>query len=332
MEDKLIYIVINEILKEHDINAFWEEPNIPEIDGFLKLDYKGYAQRFNVKVKKELRNFQLNHIINLAENYYPFLVIAETLFPKIKNALIENGIAYIDLNGNMNIVTENILLKVDGKRQKHLQKEKYGRAFTKAGLKVILIFLFNENEINDTYREIAKNAGIAIGNVKLILDGLIEEGFALRKNEKELKLTNKEDLLQRWVTAYTEKLKPTLHIGNFKFANPEDFLRWKELNIDMTQTFWGGETAGNIYTDYLHPEVLTLYTIEKKTDLIKNYRLIPDPKGNVTIFEKFWKDNQDNTNVVPPIIAYADLLATGNRRCIETAQKIYEQHIENTLQ
>jgi hypothetical protein len=36
-------------------------------------------------------------------------------------------------------------------------------------------------------------------------------------------------------------------------------------------------------------------------------------------------------NLVPPLIAYADLLATGKKRCIETAQKIYEQYIEDTL-
>ena len=98
---------------------------------------------------------------------------------------MEHGIAYIEINGNINIETENFLLKVEGKRKKHLQQEKYGRAFTKAGLKVILLFLTNENEINDTYRAIARNAGIAIGNVKLIYEGLIEEGFALKINEKK---------------------------------------------------------------------------------------------------------------------------------------------------
>jgi len=331
MEERLIYTVINELLKEHNINALWETVNTREIDGVLTINYKGHTQKFNVEIKKELRNFQLDQIFKLAENYFPLLVIAETLFPNIKDVLREHGIAYLDLNGNMNIETENFLLKVDGKHQKHLYPEKFGRAFTKAGLKAILVFLLNEDKINDTYREIAKNTGIAIGNIKLILEGLIEEGFALKKNEKELKLTNKKDLIQKWITAYEEKLKRTLHIGNFKFTNTDDFKKWKELNIDKTQTFWGGEAAGNIYTGYLEPEILTLYTTEKKIDLIKNYRLIPDPKGNVIIFEKFWKYGQDNANVVPPIIAYADLMATGDRRCIETAQKIYEQHIENTV-
>ena len=331
MKDNLIYTVINEILKEHKIDAFWEKPFIPEIDGALNLDYNGYKQKFYVDIKKELREFQLLKIFNLAEEYAPFMVIAENLFPKIKDALVEHRIAYIEMNGNINIETENILLKVEGKRKKYLQPEKYGRAFTKAGLKVILLFLTNENNINDTYREIAKNAGIAIGNIKLIHEGLIEQGYALKLNEKERKLTNKKELLQKWVTAYIEKLKPTIYIGNFRFNNPNGFLKWKDLNLEKTLTQWGGEGAGNIYTDYLHPEVLTLYTNEKKTDIIKEYRLLPDPDGNVIVYEKFWKDKQPFTNVVPPIIAYADLLATGNRRCIETAQKIYEQLIDNTL-
>ena len=101
------------------------------------------------------------------------------------------------------------------------------------------------------------------------------------------------------------------------------------LNINLTQ--WGGEPAGDVYTKFLQPEILTLYTNEKKADLIKNYRLIPDPEGNVLVYQKFWKEMDPETSVVPPVIAYADLLATGRKRCIETAQKIYEQHIENTL-
>jgi hypothetical protein len=331
MEDNLIYTAINEILKEHKINALWKKPIIPDIDGVLSIDYGGHNKKFFVEIKKDLREFQLPQIFKLANEHKPFLVIAENLYPKIKEALIEHGIAYIEMNGNINIETENFLIKIEGRRNKYLRPEKFGRAFTKAGLKAIFLFLTNENEINDTYRDIARNAEIAIGNLKLILEGLIEEGYALRVNEKELKLTNRKELLQKWVTAYTEKLKPTLYIGNFRFNNPNDFIKWKDLNLEKTRTQWGGEGAGNIYTDFLQPEVLTLYTNEKKANLIKEYRLLPDTDGNVIVYEKFWKDKNPVKNIVPPIVAYADLLATGNRRCIETAQKIYEQLIENTL-
>ena len=332
MEDRLIFTVTEEILKEHNINALWKETAKKDIDGILTITYRGNAQKFYVEVKKEIRNYQLDQIFNLAETYFPLLVIAETIFPNIKNLLKEHKIGYIDLNGNMNIEVDNFLLKVEGNHKKYLHPEKHGRAFTKAGLKTILLFLLNEEKINDTYRAIAKDTGIAIGNVKLILDGLIEEGFVLRKNDKELKLTNKKDLLQKWITGYNEKLKPTLLLGNFKFMKAEDFNKWKELKIDRNNTCWGGEAAGNIYTGYLLPQTLTLYTNEKKLELMKNYRLVPDNKGNITVLERFWRFGQENNNVVPPIIAYADLLETNDRRCIETAQKIYEQHLKNTIE
>ncbi len=331
MKDKLIYAAINEILMDYKINANWEKTANNEIDGTLNIDYKGHNEKFYVEIKKELREFQLNRIFELADKYKPFLVIAENLFPKIKNALTGHEIAYIEANGTINIETRNILLKVEGKNKKYIQPEKQGRAFTKAGLKAIYLFLTNENNINDTYRELANNANIAIGNVKLIREGLIEEKFALWQNDKELKLTNKKELLQKWITAYNEKLKPALYMGKFRFNNEEDFIQWKNLNLDKTRTQWGGEAAGNIYTNYLQPELLTLYTNENKANLIKEYKLLPKPDGNVIAYEKFWNDKPPFKNVVPPLVAYADLLATGNRRCIETAQKIYEQFIDNTL-
>ena len=41
---------------------------------------------------------------------------------------------------------------------------------------------------------------------------------------------------------------------------------------------------------------------------------------NITIF------NQEvNDNTVPPLLIYTDLMNTGDHRCIETAQKIYNE-------
>jgi len=332
MKDRLIYTVTEEILKEHNIDAIWTEPVTKGIDGTLTINYKGITQKFYVEIKKELRNYQLDKIFHQAETYFPLLVLAETIFPNIRNLLKEHKIGYIDLNGNINIEGDNFLLRIETNNKKYLHREKRGRAFTKAGLKTILLFLFNEEKINGTYREIAKNTGPAVGNVKLVLDGLIEEGFVLRKNDKELKLTNKKDLLLKWITGYKEKLKPNLFLGNFKFMKAEDFDKWKELKIDGEYTCWGGEAAGNIYTGYLLPQTLTLYTNEKKLDLMKKHRLVPDDNGNIKVFERFWRFGPENKDVVPPIIAYADLLETNDRRCIETANKIYEQYLKNTIE
>src|SRR5690606_11319598 len=111
----------------------------------------------------------------------------------------------------------------------------------------------------------------------------------------------------------------------------DDFYNWKGIPLRNSKTYWGGEPAGALFTNYLRPEELTLYTAEERTDLIKNYRLVPDLNGNVKVYKKFWKYDEVNDNTVHPLLAYADLITKGDRRCTETAQKIYDEYLQNKL-
>ena len=62
---------------------------------------------------------------------------------------------------------------------------------------------------------------------------------------------------------------------------------------------------------------------------MKNYLLVPDNNGNVKVFKKFWENDEVNNNVVHPLLAYADLINKGDRRCTKTAQKIYDEYLQN---
>ncbi|MEQ9582509.1 MAG: type IV toxin-antitoxin system AbiEi family antitoxin, partial [Arenibacter sp.] len=68
---------------------------------------------------------------------------------------------------------------------------------------------------------------------------------------------------------------------------------------------------------------------EPRNKLMKNYRLVPDEGGNVKIYEKFWKDNTEEKEAVHPLLAYADLIMKGDRRCTETAEKIYNEYLQD---
>src|SRR5690606_33769361 len=129
------------------------------------------------------------------------------------------------------------------------------------------------------------------------------------------RMEHKKKLLGKWIMAYEKQLKPNLAIGTYRFVDNDNFINWKDIKLKQGQTFWGGEPAGDIYTDYLRPEELTLYTTEPRNELMKNYRLVPDELGNVKIYEKFWKENIMETNVVNPLLTYADLIMKGDRRC-----------------
>lgn len=60
----------------------------------------------------------------------------------------------------------------------------------------------------------------------------------------------------------------------------------------------------------------------------------PPPQRYVEVRRPFWGarlNEQARPDMVPLVLVYADLLATNDGRCIETAQKIYEDHLARLL-
>jgi hypothetical protein len=62
--------------------------------------------------------------------------------------------------------------------------------------------------------------------------------------------------------------------------------------------------------------------------VLKN-RLRKAEQGNVEILTLYWNFKYElaDRDIVPPILVYADLMATGDHRNIETAAIIYEKYI-----
>ena len=199
----------------------------------------------------------------------------------------------------------------------------------KTGLKTVFHFLIDNELVNHAYREIAEKTDVALGNVKYVMDGLRENGYLVKLDKKRFKLINKKVLLEKWIDGYAIRLKPTLIIDRYRFLNENDFQNWKNIKLRTGATVWGGEPGGDILTNYLKPEVLTMYTGETRKELMINYRLIPDQEGNVVAYKKFWKKEDNNLNVAPPLLVYVDLMINGDRRSVETAQKIYNERIED---
>lgn len=85
---------------------------------------------------------------------------------------------------------------------------------------------------------------------------------------------------------------------------------------------WGGETAAEVYTGFLRPEINTVYTWADRETAMKTLHLMPDPTGKVLLFEAFWKKPKEHTGLAPIKIVYADLMGTGDSRNIETAERL----------
>jgi hypothetical protein len=167
---------------------------------------------------------------------------------------------------------------------------------------------------------------VALGTVDWIMKELKELGFLLDMGKRGLRLLQKEKLLQRWVTAYPEQLRPKLTLGRFRGEHEW----WRQTKLDPLKVQWGGEVAAEKLTQYLQPQIITIYTMPQQLNqLLAENRLRKDETGDVEILRRFWKPPEmwQYEDLVHPILIYADLLATGNERNIETAKIIYDKHI-----
>ena len=152
----------------------------------------------------------------------------------------------------------------------------------------------------------------------------LEAGVPSVNLERVLRQT--QDKLSDTVTAYPEQLRPKLTLGRFRGEHGW----WQRKTFDVFKGQWGGEVAAAKLTQYLQLQIITIYAASQELDqlLIKN-RLKRDQTGDVEILKRFWKPPEiwKYEDLVHPILIYADLLATGNERIIETAKMIYDQHI-----
>lgn len=257
----------------------------------------------------------------------PLLVIARHVNREMAEELRKDGLEFIDTAGNAYIDQPPIYIFIKGNKPPMIGGAPTPtRAFRAAGLRVIYGFLCINGLENKTFREIASFAGVALGTVDWVMKELKVLGFLLDRGKAGLKLIRKEALLQRWVIAYPEQLRPKQFLGRYRGQQGW----WQQKKLDPPKAQWGGEVAATRLTQYLKPELITIYTTAHDLNkfLLKN-RLKKDLKGDVEILERFWHlpQIQPDEDFVHPVLVYADLLATENQRNLETARIIYEQHI-----
>jgi hypothetical protein len=207
-----------------------------------------------------------------------------------------------------------------------------GRAFQPTGLQVLFTLLCNPEAVNLPYRELATMAGVAHGTVGWVMPDLQQLGFVRDRNGKRgtRRLFDGERLLAQWADAYARQLRPRTLIGRYYVPKLEG---WRAWPLAQHGALWGGEPAAAILTDYLRPGALTIYAEQLPAVLAARQKFLNEPApGQTAIVEvrkRFWTFPGDalHPGVVPPVLVYADLLATGDARCIDTAKLVYDGYV-----
>jgi hypothetical protein len=330
-EREVINTALENLEKKTGVIGIFRDYDDKTVDGKVELAFRNNKYKFLVEVKKEVRPQQLAQLTYQQQKLKKrIMLIAENIFPTAKKELRDLEIPYLETNGNVHVKLNNNLIWVELQKPRKIREEKT-RAFTPTGLQVIFEIFQNPKLINQTQREIAEKTKVGLGQINNVLNGLKNEGYLIQKNKNQLVLRRREKLFEKWAITYNLRLRPKIKIGNFRFVKAADFQNWNEIELKRGLTYWGREPAGNILTDYLHPQILTIYTLEPQKELIKNYKIVPVENGNIEVLKKFWKTEWNNHLTAPVELIYADLINTNDKRNQETALKIYEKQIKNKL-
>lgn len=335
-EKEILQLAVKALKENTNLQAEIEQEDIrhPDQGGradfLLRITMNQQELHYYAEVKPNITNITLAqtviHIVNEAQ-IGEILLVTNHVTAQMADRLRQENIQFIDTAGNAYINHPPLYIFIKGHRlADELRPVPVKRAFKPTGLKIIFAFLCNPGLENKPYREIAAAANVALGTVGWIMRDLKEKGYMITRGKRGNKLIKKENLFERWVIEYPEKLRPKLILG--RYQRTAGWWEQEKLNPEIAQ--WGGELAAAKITQFLKPEFATIYIEHKQLNnfLIEN-RLKKDLKGDTEILERFWRltEQMRNEDTVHPLLVYADLIATDYQRNIETAKMIYEQHI-----
>jgi hypothetical protein len=306
----------------------------------VEIEANGQRYPYLAEIKRVDRFATLRDIkaqYALHEQGEQALLIAPRITTETAEKCREIDLQFIDATGNAYLHGPGLYVLVKGQRpiegeEFQLTAQEGKRAGTATHLRVVFGLLCKPELLNAPYRNIVQAAGVALGTIGWVFFDLNGRGItAGGKGKGDRVMLERQKLIQEWVTNYPIKLRPKLNPRRFR-APKADW--WKDVDITRYGAQWGAEPAAEKLTGYLRPHAITIYLHKQQgqknlTKLVAESRLRPDVKGDIEILDAFWdfQDEGPMPETVPPLLAYADLIATLDPRNLEAAKLIHDQYL-----
>jgi hypothetical protein len=337
MEPHILDAVIA-ALRNQGIYAEITERDVPlhaparRADAVARIGLDGHVVEYLIEAKRRLTPAMLGATLAQleqikAQDTRPQILVTDYITPPLAERLKETKTQFADTAGNAYLRLPGLLIWVTGKKPfEDVIADRAPRAFQPTGIKLLFGLMCLPELAAAPYREIAEKTKTALGTINWVMRDLRDMGY-LNVARRNRRLNTTKRMLDEWALAYARTLRPKLLIGRYR---AQTFADWQQWPLEKHEALWGGEPAGALLTQYLKPGVLTIYAKQVPGRLVLDRKLTTvidrnTDDGVVEFRERFWEFDvrADIPLVVPPALVYADLLATGDARCIETAKLVY---------
>ncbi len=284
------------------------------------VEIKTALSRIHDSIINDTKKFMNNNCV-IATNY---------LTEKAAQKLRENNICYLDTAGNAYINFPGIYIfqKSDNEPIVNvLPKKTFGDLFNPSSTKIVFHVLSTPQVETASYRALASIAGVGVASAKRTIDTLKEQHFIIDAGKHGISLHHKKQLLDKWVESYNYNLRRKVYFGHYKYATNNT-----AITLNDTEGCWGGDVAADKITNKIESDEQLIYLHANEQEFIVKNRLIPDPKGKITLYKSSWELNaQFGEQLAPILVIYADLLWSKDPRSAEIAKHIYTEYIEGIL-
>jgi hypothetical protein len=257
------------------------------------------------------------------------LLVTSYLSPNMINACRDMQVDALDLAGNASLLLGDSVILVSGRPRPDNDLPTRSRTWTKSTLRVALALLAVPPLLEKTYRDIAQVAGVSHGTVQNAIHGMLDRRDLIEQpGGRAMQFVDTARLIDEWTTLYPTLLRGSLQLGRFRTDIPD---WWRSVPEFPDRCQFGGEPAAAILTRYLKPATFTVYCAgEVPREWIAKARLRADRDGNIEFLRspielQFAAGLPQN--IAPPLLVYADLVASGDSRNLETARLVREQYL-----
>ncbi len=250
---------------------------------------------------------------------------------KLGKELAEGRLSYIDAVGNCHVTIgrdRQLLAHVEGRKPERASGARSaGRA---PSHQVAFALLARPALVDATIREIALAAGVGRTAVADNLKRLEEQGFIARSRSGAA-LVRRGELLDRWLAAYADVLRPRAIIGTYRtqVTEPEALeAHIEKVCADRVWAFGGGAAAWRM-THHYRGLATVLHVDTAPPELLRNLRAIPARDGALTLLRGAGTIAYDGIapHLAHPLLVYAEMAISSDPRMREAAHELREKFI-----
>jgi hypothetical protein len=239
------------------------------------------------------------------------------------------GVSCADADGNVYLRANASVIDIQGRpvqRSRTLtrQDERRTRLSSRSGLQVLFVVLSAPDVLDEPMRSIASASGVSLGSVAAVFDELAKRRH-LTTTSHGRSLQHTRELIDLWAEGYRARLHAQLRLGRFGIDSSE----WWRTSTDAVRAGggqWGGETALWAKGANLRPARGVVYVNAIPPKLVAALRLRRDDHidAPIELRRRFWASSAfGESDTVPPLLIYADLLADGDPRLVEAAAELW---------